>query len=422
VSTVEQGKPLLASLVQAGQGQTAAEPVNDFIWMVKDISNAYLVNTGDGDVLVNTGFMDNAARNKALFDPQRSGPLRRIVLTQAHADHYGGVPVLREAGTQVIAERRFVDTWKYFHELGPYLGRRSRKLWAGAIKRSGNPPQPPEVVPDVVVDRRHAFEQGGRRFELISTPGGESLCSLVVWLPQERIVFTGNLFGPVFLAMPNLVTMRGDKPRSVQRYLRSLEAVRALGAELLITGHGEPVRGAEHIRASLDRMHAAVSYVNQAVIDGMNAGKDVHTLMREVRLPEDLRIGEFHGKVAWAVRSIWEEYSGWFHYDSTTSLYGVPRANVDADLAELAGGAAALAARARARLERGQALEALHLLDVALGAEPGCAAALAVKKAALQRLIEASGNTNLSETMWLRAEASGVDEALSAAMTGNPNS
>ncbi|MFA5941122.1 MAG: MBL fold metallo-hydrolase [Sinimarinibacterium sp.] len=410
-----EGKPLLAALVQAGQGQAEATPVADFIWMVKDISNTYLVRTGDGDLLVNTGFMDNAERNKALFAPHRSGPLRRIVLTQAHADHYGGVPALREADTQIIAERRFVDTWKYFHDLGPYLGRRSRKLWAGAIQRSANPPPPPEVVPDVVVDRRHAFEQGGRRFELISTPGGESLCSLVVWMPQERIVFTGNLFGPVFLAMPNLVTMRGDKPRLVQRYLRSLEMVRDLGAELLVTGHGDPVRGADTIRASLDKMHAAVSYVNQAVIDGMNAGKDVHTLMREIRLPDDLKIGEFHGKVSWAVRSIWEEYSGWFHYDSTTSLYGVPRSSVDTDLAELAGGATALAARARAKLESGRAQEAMHLLDIALGAEPRCVEALGVKKAALQRLLDDSGNTNLSETMWLRAEMAGVDQALSAA-------
>jgi alkyl sulfatase BDS1-like metallo-beta-lactamase superfamily hydrolase len=415
VTQPSEGKPLLAALVQAGQGQAEATPVADFIWMVKDISNTYLVRTGDGDLLVNTGFMDNAERNKALFAPHRSGPLRRIVLTQAHADHYGGVPALREADTQIIAERRFVDTWKYFHDLGPYLGRRSRKLWAGAIQRSANPPPPPEVVPDVVVDRRHAFEQGGRRFELISTPGGESLCSLVVWMPQERIVFTGNLFGPVFLAMPNLVTMRGDKPRLVQRYLRSLEMVRDLGAELLVTGHGDPVRGADTIRASLDKMHAAVSYVNQAVIDGMNAGKDVHTLMREIRLPDDLKIGEFHGKVSWAVRSIWEEYSGWFHYDSTTSLYGVPRSSVDTDLAELAGGATALAARARAKLESGRAQEAMHLLDIALGAEPRCVEALGVKKAALQRLLDDSGNTNLSETMWLRAEMAGVDQALSAA-------
>ena len=67
---------------------------------------------------------------------------------------------------------------------------------------------------------------GGRAFEVISTPGGESLDSLTVWMPNERIAFTGNLFGPVFLAIPNLVTVRGDKPRLVQRYLSSLDTVR----------------------------------------------------------------------------------------------------------------------------------------------------------------------------------------------------
>jgi glyoxylase-like metal-dependent hydrolase (beta-lactamase superfamily II) len=406
------GKPLLASLVQSGEGQKEAIAVNDFIFMAKDISNAYLVNTVDGDLLVNAGFMDSAERNKAVFAGVRRGPLRYIVLTQAHADHYGGVPVLREAGTQIIAERRFVDTWRYFSELGPYLGRRSRKLWGGTVKRSGTPAPPPEVVPDVTVDRRYAFELGGRQFELISTPGGESLDSLTVWMPNERIAFTGNLFGPVFLAMPNLCTTRGDKPRLVQRYLRSLDTVRKLGAELLITGHGEPIRGAAKVRADLDRMHAAVSYVNEATIAGMNAGKDVHTLMREIRLPDELTIGEYHGKVSWAVRSIWDEYSGWFHYDTTTALYGVPRSSIDADLADLAGGAGPLAARARHKLGEGRPLEAMHLLDIALGAEPANAGALAVKKDALQRLLADSGGGNLSEVMWLRSEIALVEAAL----------
>ena len=66
MSSAEESKPLLASLVQSGEAQTEAVAINDFIFMAQDISNAYLVRTDDGDVLVNTGFMDNAARTKAL--------------------------------------------------------------------------------------------------------------------------------------------------------------------------------------------------------------------------------------------------------------------------------------------------------------------------------------------------------------------
>ncbi|HSW12001.1 MAG TPA: MBL fold metallo-hydrolase [Solimonas sp.] len=414
MSTDAGGKPLLASLVNAEE-QHEATAVNDFIFMVKDISNAYLVHTADGDLLVNAGFMDNAERNRRLFAAKRRGPLRAIVLTQAHPDHYGGVPVLREDGTEVITQRRFAETCRYFRELGPYFARRSARLWGNTIQRKGPRLPPPELVPDLEVDREHAFELGGRRFELISTPGGETLDSLTVWMPQERIAFTGNLFGPVFLAMPNLCTIRGDKPRSVQRYLRSLERVRDLSAELLITGHGEPIRGAQQIRADLDLLHAAVSYVNEAVIAGMNAGKDVHTLMREIRLPEALRIGEFHGKLTWAVRSIWEEYSGWFHYDSTTSLYGLPRSSVNADLVELAGGAAALVARAAQRLVEGRPLEAMHLLDIALGAKPAQGDAQRVRKDALQRLLAESGGSNFSEVMWLKSEIAAAEAVLGSA-------
>ena len=412
MSTPETPKPALAGLVLAGDQQKEAEPITDFVFMAKDISNAYLVTTRAGDVMVNTGFMDNAQRTQRLLAPQRTGALRYIILTQAHPDHYGGVPTVKEPETQVIAERRFVNTWRYFRDLGPHIGRRSAKLWSGTVKRGANPPPPPEVVPDIVVDRRYEFELGERRFEVISTPGGEALDSLTVWMPKERIAFTGNLFGPVFLAIPNLVTVRGDKPRLVQRYLTSLDTVRQLGAELLITGHGDPIRGADKIRASLDKMHAAVSYINNAVIAGMNGGKDVHTLMREIKLPDELKIGEFHGKVSWAVRSIWEEYSGWFHYDSTTSLYGVPRSSIDADLTELAGGAGMLAARARTKLAAGRPLEALHLVDIALGAERANPDALRVKKDALQVLLQESGGQNLSETMWLKSEIALTEAAL----------
>jgi glyoxylase-like metal-dependent hydrolase (beta-lactamase superfamily II) len=410
---VSQDKPTpVGALVTAGDAQTAAEPITDTIFMVKDISNAYLVTTGDGDLLVNTGFIGNGTRNKALFAPHRTGPLRRIVLTQAHPDHYGAVPENREPDTQVIVGAGFFDTVDYFARLDPFLKRRSGKLWASMTRRGGAAPVPPKITAEIEVADRLAFAQGGRRFEVIKVPGGESLDSVIVWLPDERTVFTGNLFGPVWRSLPNLTTTRGDKPRLVRPYLRSVELVRDLSPELVVTGHGEPVRGAATIRADLEAMHGAVSYIERETIAGMNAGKDVHALMREIVLPDALRIGEFHGNTRWTVRAIWEENTGWIKYEEgTTGLYGVPRAAVDAELGRLAG-PDALARHAEAHVAGGRPLEALHLLEVALAAAPGHHAALAVKKTALEHLQVAGGGTNLSETMWLRAELAEIEQRL----------
>jgi len=179
------------------------------------------------------------------------------------------------------------------------------------------------------------------------------------------------------------------------------------------------IRGAGQIRDDIGRMHGAVSWVRDYTLNGMNAGKTVHQLMREVALPDQLKIGEFHGKVAWAVRTIQDEYAGWFHYeDGTNALYGVPHSAVNADLAELAGGAEALADRAPAHVEAGRPLEALHLLDIALGAEPANLTALKIKRVALDHLLVASGNNNLSEAMWLKSELAAPDAAMEA--QGNP--
>ena len=406
--------PPLSALARAGDTQTEAVAITPFIFMARDISNAYLVNTGDGDVMINTGFMDdtNQQRNLALLGPHRTGPLRHIVLTQSHADHFGGVPVFRDETTKVIGGPGYIQASADMLGLQAFFGKRSRKLWGSTLQRGAAPKPAPDVVPDILVDRTYAFEQGGRRFELISAPDGETVDNLIVWMPDEKIAFTGNITGPVWNSMPFLCTLRGDKLRMVWNYIASMTKLRDLGAELVITGHGEPIRGAATIRADIDRMIGAVSWIRDYTHEGMKAGKTVHELMRDVALPEPLKIGEFHGKVAWAVKTIWEEYAGWFHYeDGTTELYAVPRSAVDADLVALAG-ADALTARARAHVEGGRPLEAVHLTDIVLNAEPGHHDAIAVRKIAHEHLLTASGGTNLSETMWLRSEIAEMDAKL----------
>ena len=406
----------LANLVRAGDAQTEAVEITRFIFMSRDVSNAHLVTTSDGDVVINTGMPDGAERSLELFKPHRTGPLRYIILTQSHADHFGGVPVFREEGTKIVGGPGFNEALGDMMGLQSFFGGRTFKLWGNTLKRDKpmKPvPSPQDVAPDILVDRELTLEVGDRTFQLISAPEGETVDNIVVWMPKEKVVFTGNTFGPVWLSMPFLNTLRGDKPRLVRNYLKAVETVRALGAEMVITGHGEPIVGAERIRADLDKLHAAVSYVRDYTLEGMKAGKTVHQLMRDFAFPEDIRIGDFHGKASWAVKSIWREYAGWFHYeDGTTELYGVPRSSIDADLAELAGGADKLAERAQVRLAAGEPLEALHLVAIALGAEPGNRAALRVKKEASALLLAESGQSNLSETMWLRSEIAEAEKAL----------
>ena len=60
-------------------------------------------------------------------------------------------------------------------------------------------------------------------------------------------------------------------------------------------------------------------------------------------------------------------------------------------------------------------LRGLHLLDIALSAEPANQDALVVKKTCLEQLLTASQSINLSETMWLRAEIAAANAILDQA-------
>jgi alkyl sulfatase BDS1-like metallo-beta-lactamase superfamily hydrolase len=194
--------------------------------------------------------------------------------------------------------------------------------------------------------------------------------------------------------------LRGDKIRSAMTFIHSVDRIIALAPERLINGH-DVFHNADEIRQTMTTVRDATAYLRDRTIDGMNAGSDLWTLMRQVTLPPELALPQVHGKVPWIVRAIWEEHAGWFRYESTTELYHIPPSAVWQDIIELTGGTAALTERARTHVEQGRALQALHLTDMVLAHSPGDLAALRVKRHALEWLLENSGRENFSEVQWL---------------------
>jgi alkyl sulfatase BDS1-like metallo-beta-lactamase superfamily hydrolase len=406
-------QPLNAVIVNAGEGRQDAAPLGQGIFMSRDVSNAYRVVTPEGDVIINTGILWSAEENFRRLGAVSDNPVAKIIFTQSHDDHIGGWRLFNAPGTETIAQANFAHVRGYWVGLGPAMTRRSRQLWSRDQKQE-MVERPEPVITTTFVDR-HAFELGGRRFELHSTPGGETLDSLVVWMPQDRVLFTGNLLGPLFGHVPNLYTLRGDKIRYVQWYLDAIQKVIGLEPETLITGHGDPIRSAAEIRKQLTRIRDAVQHLKDRTFEGMNAGVDLWTLMGQVQLPPELAIGQGHGKVPWIVRAIWEEHLGWFRFESTTELYDVPASAVSPDLVELAGGPGPVVARGREKLAQSKPLEAMHLAEAVLAAEPGSPEGLRLKLAATERLLQDCTRENFSETRWLESEVRRLQAAVESA-------
>jgi alkyl sulfatase BDS1-like metallo-beta-lactamase superfamily hydrolase len=400
--------------VAPAAARLGGERINDFIVMSEGCSNSYLLETPEGNILVNAGMGFEAPIHFRNYQALSSAEncIRYLVTTQGHVDHVGGVQYFRDRnpGLEYIAQAGNPEHQAYDARLAEFRARRSAFRFADDFARDFayyaeqgytdfNPQDTP--TPDTLFEDRHAFSLGGLDVVLLGVKGAETNDSLVVWLPQHRICLTGNLFGCPFGHFPNLVTVRGDRYRDALTCAAAAQAVLDLEPEMILYGHHAPVEGADLIKDELTAWRDAVRHVHDAVVDGMNAGKSLHALMQEITLPPALEVGQGYGKVSWSVRAIWEHYAGWFQHESTTELYSVPRCSIHADLVELAG-ADTLVARATQKFEQGAAEEALHLLDIVLDADPGHAGAVTLSIAIHEDLLSQSENFWLSG--WLEQQ------------------
>lgn len=360
-----------------------AEEVADGVLYYKGIASANTLDTGDGLVMLDTGATQDAA---PLFEQVRKwrpdSRLASAVFSHHHVDHIFGVgPFEAEA-----AEKGWSRPLVYGHEhLGRNFDRYKKTIgWNTAINaRQFAIAAPhyrfaePSRYPDVTYSQSLTLRQGDLTFELRHTRG-ETEDATWTWVPEKKILAPGDLF---IYATPN-----AGNPQKVQRYVgewaAGLREMAALGAELMLPGHGFPIFGGDRIKTALTDTAELLESIEGQVLALMNTGASLDTVLHSVTAPAHLlekpylRVVYDHPE--FLVRNVWRLYGGW-HDGEPDNLLPAPRLQQAREWVELAGGLERVLDRAAALRAEGELRMACHLVEYAVIAEPDSKAAHALR-------------------------------------------
>ncbi|WXG43945.1 MAG: MBL fold metallo-hydrolase [Promethearchaeati archaeon SRVP18_Atabeyarchaeia-1] len=180
-----------------------------------------------------------------------------LVLTHYHADHV--------FGNQVYRDCTIVST----KELREKMLEAARTEWTPeAIKRFGQgSPETAEKLkgieitfPTKTFESKYAFKDEGILLELRQT-GGHTADSCYVYLPSEKILFSGDLI------FAQRFPWGADPTADPEKWLKALKQLTKLKPSLIVPGHG-PVCGDSELQKYIDFFEKTTKIIRGIVSSG----------------------------------------------------------------------------------------------------------------------------------------------------------
>lgn len=302
------GRSVLASLSNAQQNKAAADPADNFAvqkltegiyavirqeppgFMV-DANNVFIINEEDVIVVDANGAPAITTQVLAALRKLTSKPVRYVINTHYHDDHIRGNQVYRAAfpGVDFIAHAfareylpqqgaqnrknflegapRFLSDLKGFLAkdkslLGGDLTTEERASLEGDIRLAelvlseGSIAQ--TILPTMTLADRLTLHRGTRVVDIRHLGSGHTAADLVVHLPQEGILITGDL-----VVWP--VPLVGNPQSRIGEWAATLDQLRALRPSIIVPGHGPILRDEAYLK-TLSAMFASISNQTAAAV------------------------------------------------------------------------------------------------------------------------------------------------------------
>ncbi len=192
------------------------------------MSNAFGVLTKEGWIVIDSlstpelskEFVDNLMRVK-------KAPIKYAIITHYHPDHWYGALTYEKLGAKVIAHKKLLDFYQ--------SGEAQIALRANNERFKGLYNSVVLVAPHMVVKDRITLKVGDTIFEIISMAPAHTDNDIVVYMPKEKILFTGDL------VYKNRIPFMGDRGASSKGLMKALERIKEMDVKIILGGHNEPM-------------------------------------------------------------------------------------------------------------------------------------------------------------------------------------
>jgi len=236
-----------AAAAVAEEAKLEPQKLADGVWATATPggANAGWFSIGDIVVAVDAGANEDVGRALVAEIQKTAGKKPRyLIVTHAHKDHAGGAPAFEAAGAQVVTSEKAAT--------GVLLVLAAA---AGGAAPKGAPAKPANPLVLTIADHSLLAGTQPRRAEIHYLGPGHTQGDLIVLLPADGVLFSGDL--AVNGVLPFLRAADAD-PRGWERILASLSGLKF---DKMVPGHGTigPRDGLADTAAYIARVNAIVA-------------------------------------------------------------------------------------------------------------------------------------------------------------------
>jgi glyoxylase-like metal-dependent hydrolase (beta-lactamase superfamily II) len=231
-----------------------------------EFTEYYFVVSKDGHQLISIDAGTRPDFAKAAYEALQAyapglPPLTTVFVTHAHWDHVGGHSYFRS----LSSHPKFYGRANYQEEFarefnGPdvfgkeFFGERFNTEDVQSYK------------PDIAIDKRTDLNIGGTKFELIPVHGGETHDAMLIYLPDEKVMFMGDVIMP-YLGAP--FAQEGD----LEGLFDAIDVIVSRNPQHLLQGH-EPLTRNFRSPLILSHLKTDLTWLQDHVLAAIRRGDE----------------------------------------------------------------------------------------------------------------------------------------------------